>query len=297
MNTSKKLCFRPRKSEKKLKTFAQHLTPLWILSTPSNNESTPPLTTVKLPNDKLPELLSTFKTVFLAQTSNMMCSSSFRPMPLPLKQQLSVESSFERFFLSSPMNRRSLAVKMPLKYLVVSGTKTQINLMLHTAPDQTTMTISVTSVTSMATFSGTVPTTNAFNAARIADINPAPVKVRRNHSQSLPPPSKNMTQRNEKTNTNSKLPLLQSNTHIMLNLSNLFLNTTMNPSSLVKPKKNTWQSFLTANSIMKSPLWTSMRFPMPQRPFLIYFIKSALDIPIAPKLATLRLLAVAPNLL
>ncbi len=138
----------------------------------------------------------------------------------------------------------------------------------------------------MATFSGTVPTTNAFNVARIADTNPVPVKARRNPSQSLLPPLKNTTQRNEKTNANDELPLLQSNTHIMLNLSNLFLSTTMNPSLSTKPKKNMRQSFLTANSIMKSPPWTSMRFPTPQRPFTTYFIKSALDIPIAPKLTT-----------
>src|SRR5438309_6962119 len=100
----------------------------------------------------------------------------------------------------------------------------------------------------MATFSGTVFSTNAFNAARIVDINPAPVKVRRNLIQSSPPPLRNTTQRNERTNTSDEPPLLQSDTHIMSNLLNLFSNTMTNPSPLAKPKKNMQQSFLIANS-------------------------------------------------
>jgi len=163
----------------------------------------------------------------------------------------------------------------------------QTDSILRTDPDRNIGTISVANAISTVISSGTAPSTNAFNVARTVDTNWALVKVKRNLIQSLLPPLKNTTQRNEKTNDNDKPPLLQSDIPIMSNLSNLFSNIMTNLSPLAKPKKNTRKFFLIVNSIMKSPPWTSTRFPMPQRHFSTYFVENALDIPVSPKLITL----------
>src|SRR6266581_842785 len=93
-NASEKLRFKLRKFEKKLKVFAQHLTLLWKLSKPSNNESPPFLTTAKRLNAKLQKLLLTFKTVFQAQIFNMTRPSSFEPVQLLMNPRSLPENSF-----------------------------------------------------------------------------------------------------------------------------------------------------------------------------------------------------------
>src|SRR6266581_7793745 len=288
-NVFEKLRFKQHNFEKKSKISVQRLTPLWRLFKPSNNESPPLTTTAKQPNDRLQELLSIFETVSPAQTFDMTRPSSFEPVQLLMNPRLLPESSFGKFFLSSPKNKRFLEIKMPLTYLVAFGTKTRTASILRIDPGRNIGTTSVANATSTVISSGIVPSTNVLNAERIADTSQALVKVKRNLIQSSPLPSKNTTPRNERTNENDKPPLLQSDIPIMSNLSNRFLNTMTNPSPLAKPKKNTRKSFLIANSIMKSPPWTSKRFPTPQRRFSTYFVESALDVPVS--LATFQLIA------
>src|SRR6266571_6230798 len=210
MNVSKKLRFKLHKFEKKLKAFAQHLTLLWKLSKPSNNKSLLLSTTARLLNDRQPKPSLTFETVFLARTSDMTHPSSFKPTPLLLVQELSIKNSFNKSFHSFLRNRRFLERRTVTKYLVVFITKTQNDSILRIDPDRNIGTISVANAISTVISSGTAPSTNAFNVARTVDTNWALVKVKRNLIQSLLPPLKNTTQRNEKTNDNDKPPLLQS---------------------------------------------------------------------------------------
>src|SRR6266568_1831797 len=148
MNASKKLRFKPHNFKKKLKAFAQRLIPLGKLFKPLNNELPRLITTAKQLNAKLLELLLIFETVFLAQIFDMTRPNSFEPVRLLMNPQSLPESSFSKFFLSSPMNRKFLEVKMPSTYLVAFGMKMQINSILRIDPNRNIGTTSVINATS-----------------------------------------------------------------------------------------------------------------------------------------------------